>query len=165
MSEKRDGEVELPFNPAVTASDAALVFIGRVRSPWTSRDDCPKNMAAARETGRPASVEIDAAFRRGLAGLDRFSHVALLTWLDRAPRNLIVQKPRHAGEPRGTFAVRSPARPNPVGLHVVRLTALDIEAGILHLEAIDVLDGTPVVDVKPYYASTDAIADAAGARS
>ena len=52
MSEKRDGEVELPFDPAVTAADAALVFIGRVRSPWTSRDDCPKNMAAARGRAR-----------------------------------------------------------------------------------------------------------------
>ena len=164
MSGKREGEIELPLDPAATAADAALLFIGRVRSPWTSRDDCPKNMAAAREAGLPATVEIDAAFRAGLAGLERVSHVAVLTWLDRAPRNLIVQKPRHAPAARGTFALRSPARPNPIGLHVARLTALDAEAGILHLEAVDVLDGTPVLDIKPYYASADAVPDAVAAR-
>ncbi|MBX9451053.1 MAG: tRNA (N6-threonylcarbamoyladenosine(37)-N6)-methyltransferase TrmO [Mesorhizobium sp.] len=158
--DKRDGETELGFDPAEMATDAGVVFIGRVRSPWTRREECPKNMADARERGMPASVEVDATWRAGLAGLERASHIALLTWLDRAPRNLIVQKPRHASQPRGVFALRSPARPNPVGLHVVRLVALDSEAGILTLEAIDVLDGTPVIDIKPYYASTDAIPDA-----
>ena len=164
MSPKREGEVELAFDPATAAGDAALVFIGRVRSPWTDRENCPKNMAAARETGQPATVEIDVAYRPGLAGLEKASHVAVLTWLDRAPRNLIVQKPRHAPAPRGTFSLRSPARPNPIGLHVARLTALDAEAGILRLEAIDVLDGTPVVDIKPYYPSADAAPDATVAR-
>lgn len=158
--DKRDGEIELDFDPTEMATDAGLVFIGRVRSPWTDREECPKNMAAARERGMPALVEVDAAWRSGLSGLERASHIALLTWLDRAPRNLIVQKPRHASQPRGVFALRSPARPNPVGLHVVRLVSLDPEAGILTLEAIDVLDGTPVIDVKPYYASTDAVPDA-----
>lgn len=157
----RGGEVELGFDPAETAADATLAFIGRVRSPWADRRDCPKNMAAARETGQPASVEIDAAFRQGLTGLEGFSHVIVLTWLERAPRNLIVQKPRHADTPRGTFALRSPARPNPIGVHVARLTGIDMTKGVLSLEAIDVLDGTPVVDVKPYYASTDAVPDAA----
>ena len=160
MNQKRDGEIELDFDPADLAMDAGVVFIGRVRSPWSDREDCPKNMAAARERGVPATVEIDEAWRGGLAGLERVSHVALLTWLDRAPRNLIVQKPRHASQPRGVFALRSPARPNPIGLHVARLVGLDQAAGTLTIEAIDVLDGTPVVDVKPYYASTDAVPDA-----
>ena len=157
----RDGEKRLPRDPAAMPADAHLVFIGRVRSPWTTREDCPKNMAAAREKGGGATVEIDPRFRLGLDGIEAFSHVALLTWLDRAPRDLIVQKPRHAAEPCGVFALRSPARPNPVGLHVVRLLAVDAANSLLRLEAIDVLDGTPVVDVKPYYASTDAVPDAA----
>ena len=156
----RDGEQRLPRDPAEMQPDAHLVFIGRVRSLWTTREDCPKNMAAAREKGGGATVEIDPRFRLGLDGIEAFSHVALLTWLDRAPRDLIVQKPRHAAQPRGIFALRSPARPNPVGLHIVRLLAVDAANGLLRLEAIDVLDGTPVVDVKPYYASTDAIPDA-----
>ena len=156
----RDGETRLLADPAEMPADAHLVFIGRVRSPWTTREGCPKNMAAAREKGGGATVEIDPLFRPGLDGIEAFSHVALLTWLDRSPRDLIVQKPRHAAQARGVFALRSPARPNPVGLHVVRLLAVDAASGLLRLEAIDVLDGTPVVDVKPYYASTDAIPDA-----
>ncbi len=67
-----------------------------------------------------------------------------------------MQKPRHAPAARGTFALRSPVRPNPIGLHVVGLTGLVVEAGIITLDAIDVLDGTPVIDVKPYFAGTDA---------
>lgn len=160
MTSRREGEIELDFDPASAPADASLVFIGRVRSPWSGREDCPKNMRAAREAPTPATVEIDPAYRAGLAGLERASHIALLTWLDRAPRNLIVQRPRLSTVARGTFAIRSPARPNPVGLHVTRLVAVDAEAGILHLEAIDVLDGTPVIDVKPYYASADAIPEA-----
>ncbi|TKT80167.1 tRNA (N6-threonylcarbamoyladenosine(37)-N6)-methyltransferase TrmO [Aquamicrobium sp. LC103] len=160
MSDKREGEIELGFDPATLSGDGRVVFIGRVCSPWKDRETCPKNMAAARETGEPATVEIHAPYRRGLAGLEAVSHVALLTWLDRAPRDLVVQKPRHAESPRGVFALRSPARPNPIGLHVARLTGVDVEAGLLRLEAIDVLDATPVVDVKPYYASTDSVPDA-----
>lgn len=160
LTERRDGEIALPVDPARTAPDAHLVFIGRIRSPWTRREECPKNMAAAPETGRAASAEIDAPYREGLAGLAGFSHVVLLSWLDRSARNLIVQKPRHASEPKGVFALRSPVRPNPVGLHVVRLLAVDEAAGILSLEAVDVLDGTPLLDIKPYFASADAVPDA-----
>ncbi|MBN9272210.1 MAG: tRNA (N6-threonylcarbamoyladenosine(37)-N6)-methyltransferase TrmO, partial [Mesorhizobium sp.] len=154
MFDKREGEQALDFDPATKAADARVVFIGRIASPWTSRADCPKNMRAARETGQPAALTVEAPYRVGLAGLERVSHVAILTWLHEAPRNLIVQKPRHATEAKGVFALRSPVRPNPVGLHVVRLTGLDVEAGRLALEAIDVLDGTPVIDIKPYFAST-----------
>jgi tRNA (Thr-GGU) A37 N-methylase len=77
-----------------------------------------------------------------------------------APRNLIVQKPRHAVEPKGVFALRSPARPNPVGLDVARLLEIDAEAGLLTIDASDMLDGTPVIDIKPYFASIDAFPDA-----
>jgi len=160
MFGKREGEEALEVDPATMAADAHVVFIGRIASPWTSHEDCPKNMRAARETGRPATLTVDAPFRPGLAGLQGVSHVAILTWLHRSPRNLIVQKPRHAVQAKGVFALRSPARPNPVGLHIVRLTGLDTVAGRLDLEAIDVLDGTPVVDIKPYYASTDSAPEA-----
>jgi tRNA-Thr(GGU) m(6)t(6)A37 methyltransferase TsaA len=156
----REGEVALASDPAALPGDAAVIFIGRVRSPWSSRDGCPKNMNRARERGGDALVEIDADFRPGLAGLERASHVIILTWLNLAARNLIVQKPRHAPHPKGVFSIRSPARPNPVGLHIARLVALDQDAGRLTLDAIDVLDGTPVIDVKPYYASIDSFPEA-----
>jgi tRNA (Thr-GGU) A37 N-methylase len=84
-----------------------------------------------------------------------------LTWLHHSPRNLIVQKPRHAPEAKGVFALRSPARPNPVGLHTAGIVRIDRSAGTIELDAIDVLDDTPVLDIKPYFPSVDAIADAA----
>lgn len=156
----REGEVAAAVDPAALPADADVIFIGHVRSAWMRREDCPKNIREAREAGRPATVEIDAPWRPGLAGLAGTTHVIVLTWLDRSPRNLILQKPRHASEPKGVFALRSPARPNPVGLHATRLLALDAAAGTLTLDGIDVLDGTPVIDVKPYHASVDAYPDA-----
>lgn len=162
VSGAREGEEALGFDPGALAGDGHVVFIGCIHSPWTSREECPKNLAAARASGKPASVAIEGPYRRGLTGLERFSHVILLTWLDRSRRDLIVQNPRHAEAPRGTFALRSPVRPNPVGLHVVKLVSVDVEKGLLEIDAIDTLDGTPVIDVKPYFASNDAMPDASG---
>jgi tRNA-Thr(GGU) m(6)t(6)A37 methyltransferase TsaA len=165
MFERREGEEALGFDPAALPGDGHVVFIGRVASPWTRRQDCPKNMRAARETGKTAAVFIDTPYRSGLRGLDSASHVIVLTWLHHSPRDLIVQKPRHAVESKGVFALRTPVRPNPIGLHVARLLSLDMETGRLDLEAIDALDGTPVIDIKPYFASVDAVPDATVARS
>lgn len=156
----REGEVALEFDPGEHNGDGHVVFIGRVNSPWTSRADCPKNMNAARERGEPASLAIDDPYRPGLAGLARASRAIVLTWLNRTPRNLIVQKPRHAPAASGVFALRSPARPNPIGLHVCRIAGVDEAAGTVKLEAIDVLDGTPLIDIKPYFATTDSIPEA-----
>ena len=160
MFEVREGEVRLPEEPTTMAADAHLVFIGRIHSPWKTRADCPKNMAAARVAGMEAKIAIEPQYRQGLQGLDRTSHVIVLSWLGFAPRNLIIQKPRHAAEAKGVFALRSPARPNPIGLHVARVVAIDIDAGALTLDAIDALDGTPVLDIKPYFASIDSFPDA-----
>jgi tRNA-Thr(GGU) m(6)t(6)A37 methyltransferase TsaA len=165
MFEMRSGEVALANDPARQAGDDHVVFIGTIRSPWTSRADCPKNMREARERGGGARIDIDEPYRQGLHGLAAASHIAVLSWLHHAPRNLIVQKPRHAIESKGTFALRSPARPNPIGLHIVGLISVDIEAGVLTLDIIDALDGTPVIDIKPYFASTDSIPDATYASS
>jgi tRNA (Thr-GGU) A37 N-methylase len=74
--------------------------------------------------------------------------------MDRAPRNLLLQVPRHYGETRGVFALRSPARPNPIALSVAELIA--IEGLRIEVRGLDCLDGTPLLDLKPYFASTDA---------
>jgi tRNA (adenine37-N6)-methyltransferase len=103
MFEKRDGEISLATDPAAMPPDGHIVFIGRIRSPWKSRADCPKNMAAARERGLTATVEVGEPFRPGLEGLSGASHVIILSWFHHAPRNLIVQKPRHATEPKGVL--------------------------------------------------------------
>lgn len=159
--EIREGERRLDADPAAAPPDAGVVFIGRVSSPWTERAQCPKNMREAGEKGGAARITLDPVYAPGLQGLDRYSHAVLLTWLDRTPRDLIVQKPRHAETAKGTFALRSPVRPNPIGMHIVRILGIDIVRGVIDIEAVDVLDGTPVVDIKPYFASTDSIPDAA----
>ncbi|WP_082490809.1 SAM-dependent methyltransferase [Aureimonas sp. Leaf454] len=150
----RPGETILDRDPA-DADDARLCFIGRIRSAHTDRRSCPKNLRQAREAGQAGTIEIDEAFRPALAGLAAGQAVHLLTWLHGARRDLAVQTPRHAEEPRGTFALRSPVRPNPIGLHLVRIVALDPASGLVTIDAIDVLDGTPLLDIKPYFESVD----------
>jgi len=148
----RDGEqaVELPEK-----TDAGVYFIGRIRTPWKDRKDCPKN---ARESDAVCTVELDPRWAKGLKEVETCSHIILLYWMDKAPRNLALQVPRHYGEPRGTFALRSPARPNPIALSVVRL--LKVEGGTLSVVGLDCLDGTPLIDLKPYFASTDSVPEA-----
>ena len=152
----RPGEVVLPSDPSGW-DDARLTFIGRVESPWTHRADCPKNVREARERHRPAAaIAVVPTWRAAIAPLAPGDWVHVLTWLHGARRDLAVQVPRHLGSPRGTFALRSPVRPNPIGLHLVRIVALDAKAGRILIDAIDALDGTPVLDLKPYLPGVDA---------
>ena len=153
----RPGEQRLAADPAEAAGDAHLVFIGRIRSPWRTRAECPKNPREARGRGQPATLEIDPPYRAGIAGLEGYSHAIVLYWMHEARRDLIVQAPKHLAAPRGAFALRSPVRPNPIALAVVRLGAIDIGAGRIEIDAIDALDGTPLLDVKPYLPSVDAV--------
>lgn len=153
----RPGEIVLDFNPADTAEDATVVFIGRIRSPWTCRADCPRNMRQARERSRTAIAEIDPPWRPGLAGLGEYSHAILLYWMDEARRDLIVQAPRHRPDPAGVFSLRSPARPNPIALATVRILTLDQAAGRLVIDAIDCIDGTALVDIKPWIGTVDGV--------
>jgi tRNA-Thr(GGU) m(6)t(6)A37 methyltransferase TsaA len=159
-STARPGELALAADPAQLASDGQIVFIGQMHTPWTTRETCPKNMREARTRNTPATIEINAVFREGLLGLDAYSHVLLLTWMHESRRDLIVQVPRHLDQPRGVFALRSPARPNPIGVGVARLLAVDAARGVLTIDASDCLDGTPVIDVKPYFPGADAVPDA-----
>jgi tRNA-Thr(GGU) m(6)t(6)A37 methyltransferase TsaA len=144
----RPGEVGITLPDR---SDGGVYFIGRLRTPWTTRGDCPKNSA---ESSEPCTIEVDSRYAAGLADLAGCTHLIVLYWMDRAPRHLIRQRPRHAGESRGVFALRSPARPNPIALSVVRLVA--IEGTRIEVVGLDCLDGTPLLDLKPYFASTDA---------
>src|SRR5580704_9802117 len=136
----RGGEVaiELPAQ-----FDASLYYIGRVRTPWKRREDCPKN---PRESDAVCTVELDPRWAEGLTGLETVSHVLLLYWMDKARRDLLVQSPRHYAERRGTFALRSPARPNPIAAAVARL--LRIDGGTLSVVGVDCLDDTPLIDIK-----------------
>jgi tRNA-Thr(GGU) m(6)t(6)A37 methyltransferase TsaA len=148
----RDGEVAVDL-PATF--DAGVYFIGRIRTPWTKREGCPKN---PRESDAVCTIEVDPRFAAALAGVESCSHLLVLYWMDRARRDLVLQVPRHYGERRGTFALRSPARPNPVAASVV--TLVQVQGNRLSVVGLDCLDGTPLIDIKPYFASTDAYPDA-----
>ena len=134
--------------------DAGLYFIGRIRTPWKERGECPKN---ARGSDAVCTIELDPRYAAALDGVSTCSHLVVLYFMDRARRDLLVQVPRH-GERRGTFAIRSPVRPNPVAMSVVRLVGIDGTA--LKVVGLDCLDGTPLVDLKPYFASVDSVPDA-----
>lgn len=155
--EKREGEIALSFDPAQTASDGAIVFIGKVNTAWKERSDCPKNLVQARERGVGATIVLDEVWRPGLAGLEVSSHVIVLYWMHEARRDLIVQNPRHRDEPTGVFSLRSPVRPNPIALAIVKVLGVDQAAGTIKIDAIDCLDGTPVVDIKPYLKTIDGV--------
>jgi len=148
----RPGEVTIDL-PA--APDEGVYFIGRIHTPWRRREDCPKN---ARESDAVCTVEVGEHYAAGLAGVETCSHVILLYWMDQARRDLVSQTPRHYGVPRGTFSLRSPARPNPIALSVARL--LRVEGPTLSVIGLDCLDGTALIDIKPYFASVDAVPDA-----
>jgi tRNA-Thr(GGU) m(6)t(6)A37 methyltransferase TsaA len=145
----RPGEatVELP-----TAFDAGVYFIGRIRTPFKTREDCPKNTAQSDAEGR---VELDPRYAQGLKDLQLYSHAILLYWMDQARRDLIEQVPAHLGKPRGTFALRSPVRPNPISVGVVEIVR--VEGSAVVVRRVDCVDGTPLIDIKPYFASTDSV--------
>ena len=151
----REGEVALPFDPAAGLGDARLLFIGKIRSPWTDRAACPHNLREARQRGGGATLLVDEPYWPGLAGLEGRTHVVLLYWLGLARRDVIVARPRRADHSSGVFALRSPVRPNPIGLAVSRVVELDAATGRITIDAIDCLDGTPLLDVKPYLATVD----------
>jgi tRNA-Thr(GGU) m(6)t(6)A37 methyltransferase TsaA len=131
--------------------DAGLTFIGRIRTPWTSRGACPKNGG---DSDAVCTIELDPPYAPGLKDVATCTHLIVLYWMDRAPRDLIVQTPRHYGKAHGVFALRTPARPNPIALAVVDLLA--VEGASLRVRGLDCVDGTPLIDIKPYFASIDA---------
>jgi tRNA-Thr(GGU) m(6)t(6)A37 methyltransferase TsaA len=148
----RPGEiaVELP-----AAYDAGLYFIGRIRTPWARREDCPKSGAAATAL---CTIELDERYGVGLRDVETASHLIVLYFMDEAPRDILLQAPRHYRRPHGAFALRSPARPNPIACSVVRL--LRVAGTRLDVVGLDCRDGTPLLDIKPYFASVDAVPDA-----
>jgi tRNA-Thr(GGU) m(6)t(6)A37 methyltransferase TsaA len=148
----RPGElaVDLPAR-----GNAEVYFIGRIHTPWQERRDCPKN---ARGSDEPCVIELDPRWAAGLKDAAGCSHLVVLYWMDRAPRNLVLQTPAHYGVQRGVFALRTPARPNPIAMSVVRLLAID--GNKLTVIGLDCIDGTPLIDIKPYFASTDSVPDA-----
>jgi tRNA-Thr(GGU) m(6)t(6)A37 methyltransferase TsaA len=132
--------------------------IGRLATPWHTIAACPRN---GRQPEPPplCHAEVFAEFIPGLDGLAGFSHLLLFYWFDQAPPPAMLLTPPFDGQPRGIFATRAPARPNPIGLSVVAFDGF-AAPGLLKVRYLDCLDGTPLIDIKPYLPTTDAEPDA-----
>jgi tRNA (adenine37-N6)-methyltransferase len=123
--------------------------IGHVRSPYKTTQEVPKGLGAQHEA--EGILEILPQFEPGLTDIEGFSHLMVLWVFDRAGEFELIGKPPSDNRPHGVFATRSPRRPNPIGLTVVEL--LRREGSRLHVRGIDMLDATPILDIKPYLSS------------
>ena len=140
-SELRKGEVAvaLPLQ-----SDAGLYFIGTIHTPWRTRQECPKRGSL---DGPICSIVVDQRWRVALTGLAGHPRVQVLYWMHGARRDLVLQTPFSTMQTTGTFALRSPVRPNPIASSIVELVAVD--GTTLQVRGLDCLDGTPLIDLKP----------------
>ncbi len=140
-SEVRAGErvVDAP-----AASDAGLVFIGRIHTPWSNRLKTPRQ---GRLDGPVCQLEVFEPWVAALDGLAQFERVEVIYWLHLSRRDLVLQCPANDGVARGTFSLRSPVRPNPLGTSIARLVG--IEGAMVSVRGLDCLDGTPLLDLKP----------------
>jgi tRNA (adenine37-N6)-methyltransferase len=137
----RPGEIAVEL-PART--DAGVYFIGVIRTPWRSRRECPKRGSP---DGPICSIELDGRWIAALTGLADHRRIQVLYWMHRARRDLVLQTPIRTGRTTGSFALRSPVRPNPIASSIVELVA--IEGTTVRVRGLDCLDGTPLIDLKP----------------
>jgi tRNA-Thr(GGU) m(6)t(6)A37 methyltransferase TsaA len=140
-TEIRLGEACLDL-PATT--DAQIYFLGRIRTPWSERRECPRSGDL---DGPLCTIEIFEPFRPALLGTERHTHLQILYWMDRARRDLATQSPHGGTRVAGTFSLRSPIRPNPIASSVV--TLVEVHPDRLVVRGLDCVDGTPLVDIKP----------------
>mgnify|MGYP001813310488 CR=1 FL=1 len=124
--------------------DAVLRFIGRIRTPWTDRKDCPRQ---GKSEGPICRLVLDPIWTPALDGIDDYDSIEVLYWLDQSRRDLVTQSPKSDGRTMGTFSLRSPVRPNPIGTSSV--TLLKRTNNVLEVRGLDCLDTTPLLDIKP----------------
>jgi tRNA-Thr(GGU) m(6)t(6)A37 methyltransferase TsaA len=140
-NEIRAGEVAVD-PPAAT--DAGLVFIGRIHTPWIDRLKCPRQ---GRADGPTCRIEIFEPWRAALEGIAGYARLEVLYWLHLSRRDLVMQSPASDGNVRGTFSLRTPVRPNPIGTSIATLVSVAPDG--LIVRGLDCLDGTPLLDIKP----------------
>ena len=129
--------------------------IGIVHSPFKKAQRTPIQPKAAK--GIEGTVEVFAKFADGLVDLDGFSHLILICHFHLAQNYKLKVIPFMDDQERGVFATRAPSRPNPIGISVVRLNR--IENNILYIQNVDIIDGTPLLDIKPYVPEFDSKED------
>jgi tRNA-Thr(GGU) m(6)t(6)A37 methyltransferase TsaA len=123
--------------------------IGFVSSPYKQTSEIPKGLGAQHEA--EGALEVLPEFELGLTDIEGFSHLIVIWEFDRSEGFQLLGTPPSDNRTHGVFATRSPRRPNPIGLTVVEL--LRREGRVLHVRGVDMLDGTPVLDIKPYLSS------------
>ncbi len=123
---------------------AKLTFIGEITTPYTDLAQCPHFTVT---NGKECTVTVYAEFAQAMLGLQEGDAILLLYWFDQSQRNLLVQKRLHSEEVTGTFALRSPHRPNPIAL--ARVEIKRISANTLTVQGLDCLSGTKLLDIKP----------------
>jgi tRNA-Thr(GGU) m(6)t(6)A37 methyltransferase TsaA len=141
LNEIRVGESAVEI---VAPADAAIVFIGRIHTTWTDRLTCPRQ---GREDGPTCRIQVFEPWVAALDGITEYERLEVLYWLHASRRDLVRQSPRNDGIARGTFSLRTPARPNPIGTQIVKL--LRVDGASLFVRGLDCLDGTPLLDLKP----------------
>ena len=130
--------------------------IGVIKTPYKEKKGTPIQPAGARDIrGR---IELDPKLVDGLKDLDGFSHIILVYHFHRTDGYSLHVQPYMDNTLRGAFATRIPGRPNPIGISVVRLDR--VEGATLHIRDVDILDGTPLLDIKPYVPQFDSVPDA-----
>lgn len=129
--------------------------IGIIKSPYKSQPECP---AQGRLSEESFTIEILPEFEEGLKDIETCTHLILLYWLDKARRDMLIAIPPHDRREHGVFATRSPHRPNPIGFAVVEL--IERRGRELIVKGLDVVDGTPVIDIKPYSSAIDCVENA-----
>lgn len=127
--------------------------IGKVRSPFKNLENMPIQPVGAKEV--VGTLEIEPQFVNGLADLHGFSHIYIIYFFHKATRTELSVTPFMDNTTRGVFATRSPLRPSHIGLSIVEL--IGIENTIVKIRGVDVLDKTPLIDIKPYITSFDAV--------
>ncbi|HET6606237.1 MAG TPA: tRNA (N6-threonylcarbamoyladenosine(37)-N6)-methyltransferase TrmO [Rhodopila sp.] len=137
----RPGEVSVALPDR---TDAGVYFIGVIRTPWATRSDCPKR---GRLEGPVCTIEVDERWRDALLNLETHPRLQILYWMHQSRRDLVRQTPRSSGRTIGTFALRSPVRPNPIASSVVEVVG--IEGTTIRVRGLDCVDGTPLIDIKP----------------
>jgi tRNA-Thr(GGU) m(6)t(6)A37 methyltransferase TsaA len=141
LNEIRAGESAVDI---ALPADATIVFIGRIYTPWTDRLICPRQ---GRQDGPTCRIQVYQPWVAALDGITEYERLEVLYWLHESRRDLVRQSPRNDGIARGTFSLRTPARPNPIGTQIVKLLRVDGEN--VFVRGLDCLNGTPLVDLKP----------------
>ncbi len=139
------------FNPRLPLS---FKPIGIIHTPFMEPKDTPIQSALPKASDVEANVEIFPEYVAGLKDLDGFSHIMLVYYFHQSRGQSLTVIPFLDDKPRGVFATRAPARPNPIGISVVRLISTRPDGSLL-VRGIDILDGTPLLDIKPYVPAFD----------